>query len=57
MKSALVQRYGALRDRLRDLMTQPDRDAAAVESLIDELAQVQIDLKAEFGIKGNNPDE
>ena len=57
MKSALVQRYDALRDRLRDWMTQPDRDAAAVDSLIEELAQVQIDLKAEFGIKGNNPDE
>lgn len=57
MKSALVQRYDALRDRLCCLMTQPERDAAVVDSLIDELARVQIDLKAEFGIKGNNPNE
>lgn len=57
MSTALVQRYETLRARLRDLMMQPVRDMAAVDSLIDELARVQIDIKAELGVKGNNPNE
>ncbi len=57
MKTDLVQRYETLRARLQGLMLQPDRDMAAVDSLIAELARVQIEIKAELGVRGNNPNE
>ncbi len=57
MISALQTRYGFLRDRLETLLAQPEKDMAEVDRLVDELERCQLDIKAELGIQGNNPNE
>ncbi len=55
--TALRADYEHLRERLECLLEQPDKDLTEVDRLIDELERVQLDIKAELGIKGNNPNE
>lgn len=39
------------------LLAQPEKDMGEVDRLVDELERVQLDIKAELGMKGNNPSE
>jgi hypothetical protein len=39
------------------LLAQPEKDMAEVDHLVDALERVQLDIKAELGIQGNNPNE
>lgn len=57
MISALQQRYGQLREQLETLLAQPDKDMAEVDWLVDALERCQLDIKAELGVQGNNPNE
>ncbi len=57
MKTPLQLRYGQLREQLETLLTQPDKDMAEVDRLVDELERCQLDIKAELGVQGNNPNE
>ncbi|MEY3872096.1 MAG: hypothetical protein RLZZ296_1091, partial [Pseudomonadota bacterium] len=43
--------------RLETLLAQPEKDMAEVDHLVDALERVQLDIKAELGIQGNNPNE
>ena len=49
--------YAQLRQRLESLLAQPDKDMAAVDRLVDALERLQLAIKAELGIRGNNPNE
>ena len=49
--------YEHLRARLEYLLAQPEKDMAEVDHLVDALERVQLDIKAELGIHGNNPNE
>ncbi len=55
--SALRTDYDQLRARLETLLAQPEKDMAEVDHLVDALERVQLDIKAELGIQGNNPNE
>jgi hypothetical protein len=55
--SALRTDYDQLRARLETLLAQPEKDMAEVDHLVDALERVQLDIKAELGIHGNNPNE
>ena len=55
--SALRSDYDQLRARLETLLAQPEKDMAEVDHLVDALERVQLDIKAELGIQGNNPNE
>ena len=53
----LRARYDHLRAELESLMAQPERDMPRVDHLVDELERVQLQIKTEMGILGNNPNE
>lgn len=53
----LRQRYSQLRAELETLMAQSVRDMPRIHHLVDELEQVQLQLKSALGIEGNNPNE
>jgi len=55
--SVLRSDYDDLRARLETLLAQPEKDMAEVDHLVDALERVQLDIKAELGIQGNNPNE
>jgi hypothetical protein len=55
MKSRLESRYAELRAQLEALDAAPVKDFARIDQLIDELEKLQLAIKAEHGIKGNNP--
>ncbi len=55
--SALRSDYNHLRTRLEALLAQPEKDMAEVDHLVDALERVQLDIKAELGLQGNNPNE
>ncbi len=57
MKVALQAEYAQLRRQLESLLAQPDKDMAAVDRLVDALECLQLAIKAELGIRGNNPNE
>ena len=46
-----------MRQQLEGLLNQPDKDMAEVERLVSELERLQLAIKAELGIRGNNPNE
>ena len=46
-----------MRQRLESLLSQPDKDMAEVDRLVNELDRLQLAIKAELGIRGNNPNE
>ncbi len=54
---ALQHRYGQLRAQLESLLAQPDKDMVEVDRLVDQLERCQLDIKAELGVQGNNPNE
>lgn len=49
--------YDALRRELQVLMMEPVKDFPRIDLLIDRLELVQLAIKGELGIKGNNPNE
>ncbi len=57
MKAARQVEYERLRQRLESLLSQPDTDMAEVDRLVNELEHLQLAIKAELGIRGNNPNE
>jgi hypothetical protein len=57
MKSHPESDYAALRVQLEALQAAPVKDYARIDQLIDELEKLQLAIKAEHGIKGNNPIE
>ena len=46
-----------MRQQLEGLLNQPDKDMAEVERLVSELERLQLAIKAELGVRGNNPNE
>ncbi len=53
----LRQRHAQMRAELEALMASPVRDLPRIDQLVDQLEQVQLQLKAALGIAGNNPHE
>lgn len=57
MKPDLKADYARLRVELQALMMQPVKDFLRIDQIVDQLEQVQLALKEEHGVKGNNPNE
>ena len=57
VNAARQAEYAQLRLQLESLLAQPDKDMAAVDRLVDALERLQLAIKAELGIRGNNPNE
>ena len=57
VNAARQAEYAQLRLQLESLLTQPDKDMAAVDRLVDALERLQLAIKADLGIRGNNPNE
>jgi hypothetical protein len=55
MKRDLEADYARLRAQLQALQAAPVKDFAKIDQLIDELEKLQLAIKAEHGIRGNNP--
>ncbi len=49
--------YAHMREELERLLTEPIKDFQRIDALVDELEMVQLALKEQHGIKGNNPNE
>ncbi|MEO8855733.1 MAG: hypothetical protein ABI343_01975 [Burkholderiaceae bacterium] len=56
-RATLTQQYEALRLHLVELHSAVEPDMVAIDSAIDRLAQLQLDIKATQGLIGNNPIE
>ena len=57
VNAARQAEYAQLRLQLESLLAQPDKDMAAVDRLVDALERLQLAIKADLGIRGNNPNE
>ncbi len=57
MTGDLNSGYDRLREELEGLMTEPVKDFAKIDQLVDRLELIQLAIKGEHGIKGNNPNE
>lgn len=57
MKPDLKADYARLRVELEALMMQPVKDFLRIDQIVDQLEQVQLAIKEEHGVKGNNPNE
>ena len=57
MNRDLPSEYGRLREELERLMAEPVKDFAAIDQLVDRLERLQLAIKEQHGIKGNNPIE
>ncbi|WP_457282140.1 hypothetical protein [Polaromonas sp. P5_D5] len=57
MKPDLQAEYVGLRAQLEALEAAPVKDFPRMDQLIDELEKIQLAIKAEHGLKGNNPNE
>ena len=57
MKAARQAEYAHMRQQLEGLLKQPDKDMVEVDRLVNELERLQLAIKAELGIRGNNPNE
>jgi hypothetical protein len=53
----LPAQYDRLREELERLMAQPVKDFPVIDELVDRLERVQLAIKEQHGIKGNNPFE
>jgi hypothetical protein len=51
----LESEYAALRAQLQALQAAPVKDFARIDQLVDQLEKIQLAIKAQHGIKGNNP--
>lgn len=49
--------YERMRDELELLMAEPVKDFVRIDELIDRLELIQLAIKGEYGVKGNNPNE
>jgi len=49
--------YAQSRTQLERLMREPVRDFVQIDELVDRLEKLQLAIKAQHGIKGNNPNE
>lgn len=56
-RSVLMRQYKDLRQRLVDLHCAVEPNMTAIDETIDELARLQADIKATYGLIGNNPIE
>lgn len=54
---SLQAQYDHLRSELERLMREPVKDYARLDHLVDQLELLQLAIKGEHGIKGNNPNE
>lgn len=57
MNAARQAEYERMRQQLEGLLNQPDKDMAEVDRLVNALERLQLAIKAELGIRGNNPNE
>jgi hypothetical protein len=57
VNAARQAEYERMRQQLESLLNQPDKDMVEVDRLINELDRLQLAIKAELGIRGNNPNE
>ena len=57
MSKPTVHDYSELRLELQRLMAEPNQDQAAIDQVIHQLEQVQLQLKGSHGLQGNNPSE
>jgi Spy/CpxP family protein refolding chaperone len=53
----LPAQYERLREEMERLMAEPVKDFAAIDRLVDRLERLQLAIKEQHGIKGNNPNE
>lgn len=49
--------YDQLRTELQRLMMAPVKDFLRIDHLVNQLELLQLSIKGEHGIKGNNPNE
>ena len=49
--------YARLREALEQEMGEAVKDFAKIDEIIERLALVQLAIKGEQGVKGNNPNE
>jgi hypothetical protein len=49
--------YDRLHEELERLMAEPVKDFVAIDQLVDRLERLQLAIKEQHGIKGNNPNE
>ncbi|MEO7952790.1 MAG: hypothetical protein ABIR35_01675 [Polaromonas sp.] len=57
MTGDLSTDYDRLREQLEQRMIEPVKDFARIDELIDRLELIQLAIKGEHGVKGNNPNE
>jgi Spy/CpxP family protein refolding chaperone len=57
MTQDLPVQYQRLREEMERLMAEPVKDFAAIDQLVDRLERLQLAIKEQHGIKGNNPNE
>lgn len=57
MNEARQGEYEQMRQQLENLLSQPDKDMTEVDRLVNALERLQMSIKAELGIRGNNPNE
>ena len=57
MKPDLTSDYAVLRNRLQTLMAEPVKNFLEIDQIIDELEKIQLAIKVQHGIMGNNPNE
>jgi hypothetical protein len=57
VKPDLSSEYARLRAQLEALQEAPVKDFPCIDQLIDQLERIQLAIKAEHGVRGNNPNE
>jgi len=57
MKPDLESGYARLRAQLQALQEAPVKDFAKIDQLVEQLEKIQLAIKAQHGIQGNNPNE
>ena len=53
----LESEYDHLREEMERLMTEPIKDFPRIDYLVNQLERLQLTIKEQHGIKGNNPNE
>ena len=53
----LESEYDHLREEMERLMTEPIKDFPRIDYLVNQLERLQLAIKEQHGIKGNNPNE
>lgn len=53
----MQKEYDHMREELEGLMTEPVKDFPRIDHLVDQLELIQLAIKEQHGIKGNNPNE